>query len=293
MPPYDDDDESGESDESDEEMTLAAFTTRGTKGTRSPANAKAPAKKPAAAAGAGSRNSKPNGKHAAAAPAPPKPGNLPLVPFVGKVDLEDVELCDDPEATIEQHMDDTEKLLQAFSSGVREQETLIAKTVNKVEERESARRSLEKREAVEAATLAAIQTTESRMAADLRAAVAEAVADARAAAQLSQEKAVAEAVKLAEERCAEQQRLTVASMSEVHQRALGRGEEEVAASKAAFNFQEAQAAVAAALAASSELLSREEGPSETAAAVDVSEAGEGAKPPDASASPKGAGLEYF
>ena len=188
---------------------------------------------------------------------PEKPlAPLPMIPFVGKIDISDVELCDDPSAGPMRHMEDSEKLLAAFETGVHAHEALIAKAVSKVEQRCTAQRNLEKREGIEAATLAAIQTTELRMKAEQREAIAEAVAAERAAGQKAQDVAVAEAVKLAEERCAEQQRLMMANVGAAHRRELGVPEEEVAANTAAFNFQEASNAAAAAMAAAARACSR-------------------------------------
>ena len=148
-------------------------------------------------------------------------------------------------------MADAEKLLQIFEQGVRDNEALISKAVAKVEERCAAQRNLEKREAVEAATLAAIQTTELRMSAEHRAAMAtavsQAIAETQAAANVAQDKAVLEAVQLANERSAEQQRIAMLATTSANLRAVGRPDEEVAATAARFNFQEAANAAAAEL----------------------------------------------
>ena len=215
-----------------------------------------------------------------------------MIPFVGKIDISDVELCDDPNAGPMRHMEDSEKLLAAFETGVHAHEALIAKAVSKVEQRCTAQRNLEKREGIEAATLAAIQTTELRMKAEQREAIAEAVAAERAAGQKAQDMAVAEAVKLAEERCAEQQRLMMANVGAAHQRELGVPEEEVAANTAAFNFQEASNAAAAAMAAAASLLSRE---AEAKAEEErlAAEGGEDEAPKEEGGEKKAAALEYF
>ena len=262
-------DASEEDGEEEEEVLLAAFAT---------SSRSASKKSPAAAAK--TKGGKGKGASPGASP-------QPIVPYMEKPELEDVELCSDPNATLERHMEDTEKLLKAFEWVVGAHEPLMAKALSKVEERCEAQRIREKRDAVESATLAAIHTTELRMASELRAAVADALTDAREVARVAQAKAVAEAVKLAEERASEQQRLAVSNVTSMHQRALGRPDEEVAATRAAFNFQEAASAAAAALAAASELRARE---AELEADVEASvtpaaEASDAAAVAEASSSP--------
>ena len=233
---------SQEDSEDEDEVLLAAFAT----------SSRSASKKSPAGAASATKTKGGKGKGASPAATP-----LPIVPYMEKPEMEDVELCSDPDATLERHMEDTEKLLQQFERVVGAHEPIIAKAISKVEERCEAQRIREKRDAVESATVAAIHTTELRMAGELRAAVADALTDAREAARVAQAKAVAEAVKLAEERASEQQRLAVSNVTSMHQRALGRPDEEVAATRAAFNFQEAASAAAAALAAASELRARE------------------------------------
>jgi len=304
---------SEESDEEEDEVSLAAFTTRSTRTKRSPRGAPGPAVPTdtvtavpdtvaavpdtvtampatvtAVPAAQPSAADKPDGAttpKSAPPPAQPLP-SLPVVPYVGRVELEDVEFCH-PDAPLESQMHDAEKLLKAFETGVRHHEALISKAVAKVEERCTAQKKMEKREAVEAATLAAIQTTELRMNAEQRArtaehqaalsaAVAAAVAETQAAAQLAQQKAVNEAVRQAEERAAEQQRVVMLATTSANLRAVGRPEEEVAASAARFNFQEAASAAAAALEASSSLLARDadqESPTSVEADVSMGEVG--------------------
>ena len=261
---------SQEDSEDEDEVLLAAFAT----------SSRSASKKSPAASAVKTKGGKGKGASPAATP-------LPIVPYMEKPEMEDVELCSDPDATLERHMEDTEKLLQQFERVVGAHEPIIAKAISKVEERCEAQRIREKRDAVESATVAAIHTTELRMAGELRAAVADALTDAREAARVAQAKAVAEAVKLAEERASEQQRLAVSNVTSMHQRALGRPDEEVAATRAAFNFQEAASAAAAALAAASELRARE---AELEADVEASvtpaaEASDAAAVAEASSSP--------
>ena len=78
----------------------------------------------------------------------------------------------------------------------------------------SKEKSRDQREAVEVATLAA-KTTEMRMSAELRSAAADAVVEARVTARAAQEKA-AEAIRVTEQRCREQQRVAVANVTEMH-----------------------------------------------------------------------------
>lgn len=224
--------ESDDEDESSEdETTLAAFTTSSKKK-------------------AGGRAGKGRGS---AAPPGTAGGSKLIIPYVGPMkDVEDVELSD-PSLGLDKQLEETEHLLKAFEDAVKNHEPLIAKAVAKTEERCAG----SKREAVEAATLAAIQTTELRMQSELRAAVADAVAEARAVAKSEQEKAVADAVRATEERCSELQRLAVSNVTMMHQRAVGRPEDVVQATRAAYNFSEAASAADAALAISSQLLTRE------------------------------------
>ncbi|MEE2610503.1 MAG: hypothetical protein VX992_07550, partial [Acidobacteriota bacterium] len=67
------------------------------------------------------RNTTGKGKKAS----PDKPlAPLPMIPFVGKIDISDVELCDDPSAGPERHVEDSEKLLAAFETAVHAHEAL-------------------------------------------------------------------------------------------------------------------------------------------------------------------------
>lgn len=216
--------------EEDDEGELAAFTTY----------SKAAAKQTRAAAGRGHSSAPPLG--------------TTLVPFMGdtRTAVEDIELSD-VNASVEQHLVDSENLLSLFDSTVNAHESLVAKAVGLTKQRFAA----EKRTAVEAATLAAMQTTERRMGVELRVAVASAVGEAAAVAKAAQDVAVAEAVRRAEERATEQQRLAMLSLRTVHQRELGVSEDQVLASATAASFQEAASAASAALAASSQLLARD------------------------------------
>ena len=274
---------SGDSDDDDDDRVLAAFSTRSTGKPKASAAKKAPAKANAAA--------KPTpGSASPTQTGAPSLSSRQLMPYVGKIDLEDVELCTEEGASLERHLEDADKLLRAFEGATTKHEPLIARAVAKVEERLTAQFDSEKRNAVEAATMAAIRTTELRMNVELRNAVAEAVADAvaeaREAAKVAQEKAVEMAVRLTEERCKEQQRLAVGNVQVAMKREVGRPEEEIAAASAQFNFREASTAAAAAMEAAAALLGRdaeeaEQGQKDAtpAAAVDVSEedggAGEG------------------
>ncbi len=200
------------------------------------------------------RKSKDDGTAAAASA---RAQSTVMVPYVGRIKgVDDVKLCTDPDAGIEQHVEDTERLVQAFQAAVGAHETLIAKAVALTEERCAA----EKRAAVEAATLAAIRTTEQRCASDKRVAVEEAVKETAAAAKIAQEAAVAEAIRLTEARCAEQQRVAVQAATISTARSLGRSEDELVADTAASNFEQAAASAGAALAAVSSLLDEKHGP---------------------------------
>ena len=104
-----------------------------------------------------------------AAPPGTAGGSKLIIPYVGPMkDVEDVELSD-PSLGLDKQLEETEHLLKAFEDALKNHEPLIAKAVAKTEERCAG----SKREAVEAATLAAIQTTELRMQSELRAAVAD------------------------------------------------------------------------------------------------------------------------
>ena len=242
----------------EEEEVLAAFSTTSSRKSTSlppqkmPTNKKIAAGKSTAGKTVAKAKKVQGGKGKAGAQANQAHKAIPLVgPVLG---VEDVILCD-VSASLESHMEDTEKLLAAFQAAVKGHEPLISKAVEMTEEKCAQQKAV----AVEAATLAAVQATEMRMEGVLRDAVAEAVAEARFAAQEAQQVAVSAAVQLAEERAAEQQRVAVQAVTLEHQRNMGKGDDELAAEKAASNFQLAAASAGHALAAASRLLARENG----------------------------------
>lgn len=248
--------ESG-SEESEEEEVLAAFSTSSARATKGPQQRTA-SKVSLPQRGAGKAAGKAvKGKGNPKKPVRKEPAKTSkvVVPYVGPVEgVKEVELCTDPDATLERHLEDTEKLLAAFEAVVDKHEPLVEKAVELTIERCNAK----KRDAVEAATVAAVQATEMRMEGELREAVMQAVADAKIAAKEAQQVAVSEAVRFAEERALEQQRLAVQQITLAHQRSLGKADDELAAEKAASNFQVAAASAAAAAAAAAALLAREE-----------------------------------
>lgn len=245
--------DSGGDDDDDQRNTLAAFSTQ--------------------SRGARDRQAKATGKVSGGTLAKsthkPKQATLQvterhelIIPDVGTLSgIEDIKLCDDPKAGLDRHFEDTEKLLAAFNSLVLENEALLKKAVSFTEARLEKTKVLERKAAVEAAVEVAEQAAERKHAIDLRNAVTQAVAEARAAAQVAQEAAVAEALKLAEERSTELQRLAVQNVTSTYQRAVGRPEEEIIATRTTNSFQEAANAAAMALAASTrlELKSRDTG----------------------------------
>lgn len=247
--------ESEEEEEEEEEVELAAFSTHArTKVEREAAAAEKAAKE--ALAKAAEKAAKEKAKMRKEAKT--KSTNL-ILPYVGSITgVDEVELCTEEGASCERHMEDTEKLLAAFEATINGHENLITKAVALTQERCDKQRVTEKAAAVEAATLAAAQATELRMRSEMRAAITDAVAEVRAQAQVDQDKAVSTAVRAAEERAAELQRLAVQSVSLSHQRAIGKNAEELAAAEAASNFQQAAASAAAAMSFASELLSRED-----------------------------------
>ena len=189
-----------------------------------------------------------------------------VIPNVGPITgIEEVELCSDPQAGFDRHYEDSERLLTAFEKILHGHEALLTKAVALTEERVLKGAAIERKAAVEAAISVAEKAADKRVAMELRNAVTEAVVEARAAAKVAQDSAITEAVKLAEERAIEQQRLAVQNVTSTYQRAVGRPEEEILATKAANSFQQAAASAAAALAASTrlELLSRDTAGDET------------------------------
>lgn len=185
-----------------------------------------------------------------------------IIPDVGSLKgMEEIELCEDPKAGLDRHFEDMEKLLTAFDKVVHGNASLLTKAVAFTEARVQKSKNAERKAAVEAALQVAEQAAERKLAAELRHAVTQAVAESRAAAQVAQEAAVAEAVKLAEERSVELQRLAVQNVTSTYQRAVGRPEEEIIATRTTSSFQEAANAAAMALAASTRLdmISRDSG----------------------------------
>ena len=177
------------------------------------------------------------------------------VPYVGIIrGIDEIDLCTDSDAGIDQHIQDTERLVKAFDVTVNTHELLILKAVNLTEQRCAA----DKRCAVEAATLAVIQTTELRLTKERHQAVEKAVMDALTAAKAAQEQAVKDAIKATELRCAEMQRLAVQEVTARMGREMGKAEEEVFATTAATSFQAASNSAGAALAAASSLLRDDE-----------------------------------
>jgi hypothetical protein len=201
-----------EEGDSDDEDTLIAFTTR--------------------SRGSNRQNSSSAARAQSSTTAKYSTDEAPTtVPYVGSIEgVADIELCTDSGASLERHMEDTEKLLAAFESAVQKHEPLIAKAVVMTEERCNAQKIVEKREAVETATLAAIQATEMRMNAEMKKAVTQAVEATRAEAMLAQQAAVGAAVRLAQERAAEQQRLAIQAIKLQHQREANGSSEEAATS---------------------------------------------------------------
>jgi hypothetical protein len=234
-----------ESKESEEEEPLASFAVHSRKLQSKPSLPKS--SKP------------PKTKGAKKVPAKRAPDESKLiVPYVGPITgVEDVELCSDQNASIERHLEDTEKLLAAFEASVNGHQSLITRAVALTQERCNKEYAEAQRVALQAATLAAVQATEMNMRDEMRASVAQAVEDARAEAKAAQEVAVADAVRAAEERAREMQRLAVQNVSLAHQRSIGVTEEDLVAAKAASDFQQAAASAAAALSFSSHLLSRD------------------------------------
>lgn len=174
-----------------------------------------------------------------------------VIPNVGPITgIEEVELCSDPQAGFDRHYEDSERLLTAYEKILHGHEALLTKAVTLTEERVLKGAAIERKAAVEAVISVAEKAADKRVAMELRNAVTEAVVEARAAAKVAQDAAIAEAVKLAEERAIEQQRLAVQNVTSTYQRAVGRPEEEILATKAANSFQQAAASAAAALAAS-------------------------------------------
>lgn len=234
--------------ESEEEEPLASFAVHSRKLQSKPSLPKS--SKPPKTKGA----KKVPAKRASGAPDESKL----IVPYVGPITgVEDVELCSDQNASIERHLEDTEKLLAAFEASVNGHQSLITRAVALTQERCNKEYAEAQRVALQAATLAAVQATEMNMRDEMRASVAQAVEDARAEAKAAQEVAVADAVRAAEERAREMQRLAVQNVSLAHQRSIGMTEEDLVAAKAASDFQQAAASAAAALSFSSHLLSRD------------------------------------
>ena len=185
--------------------------------------------------------------------ASPRGRSTLMVPYVGSIEgVEEVELSG-PDASIDQHVQDTERLVQALTAAVGAHEPLMAKAVALTEERCTA----EKRAAVEAATRAAIQTTELRCAHERRIAVEQAVMEAAQAAKVAQEAAVAEAIRLTEERLAAEAARAAQDATITTARTLGITEDDVLTNMTASNFEQATASAGAALAAVSSLLQNE------------------------------------
>ena len=155
-----------------------------------------------------------------------------------------IELCTDPNAGMTRIMEDTKQLATAFEGAIKGHGSMLARAIALTEERCAA----EKRAAVEAATLAAIQTTEARCAKERRAAVEDAVREFAAAAKVAQEEAVAEAVRLTEER---------------FDKAFTKTSVPATSNDKSRSFEEAAASAGAALAAVSSLLENRDAPTTT------------------------------
>ena len=154
--------ESG-SEESEEEEVLAAFSTSSARAPKG--RATTASKLSYSAALAGSRQSC-QGKEIKK-PVRKEPAKPPKSSFLtsGRSKAKEVELCTDPDATLERHLEDTEKLLAAFEA-VDKHEPLVEKAVELTIERCNARSVMQWRQPV-----AAVQAAEMRMEGELREAV--------------------------------------------------------------------------------------------------------------------------
>ena len=165
--------------------------------------------------------------------------------------METVDLCQDQEAHVDDHLQDLVQLLHALETGANDHQGFLASVVAITEERCAAAQ----RVAVEAATQAAIRTTEMRCAEEKRVAVEEAVLECREAARQAQEAAVGEAIRLTELKLADQHETVVHSaLTNLEIARGGLEDDEVLQTEAAAKFEAAAASAGAALAAASNLL---------------------------------------
>ena len=130
---------------------------------------------------------------------------------------------------------------------------LSLKTARRVE----ARCEVQKREALDAASVAAARATELRLREAFVAELEAALQEAQRQAEVERHTAVAAAIKETEERCAEEQRLAVQLATRQTQSTLGVSEEDVVASAATMAFREAAASAGAALEAAMQLCEKE------------------------------------